>query len=236
MKIVRVHNPSGLTATKRRSKKTMATRRRKRRRSASVGRPRSVARKAVNPRRRRRSRRRNPTVIVARRRHSRRAAPVARRRRHSRRRNPSAFKIGQIFKDMVYGAGGAIATRTIASIGAGFIPGGLMNNAIAPAVLQAGIAVTLVRWGGKKFLGPAQGDIMMAGGLISAGLALADQFLPNLQGQLTGGVGNILRAPVSTAPGLDAGSLKDVYEVEGFNGFNDVYDVPAGNFNEFPAG
>lgn len=213
----------------------MATKRRKRRRSASVGRPRRVAAKTVNPRRRRRSRRRNPTVIVARRRHSRRVSAAGpRKRRHARRRsNPSAFKVGQILKDMIYGAGGAIATRTIASIGAGFVPGGLMNNALAPAALQAVIAVTLIRWGGKKFLGQTQGDIMMAGGLISAGLALADQFLPNIQGQITGGVGGILRAPVSVAPGVQQqqAALADVYDVPGFA---DVYDVQESAFNQFP--
>ncbi len=207
----------------------MATRRRKRRRSASVGRPRSVARKAVNPRRRRRSRRRNPTVIVARRRHSRRAVSAAprRRRRHSRRRNPSAFNIGQIFKTAVYGAGGAILTRTATSIGLGFVPGALTGNQFANPVAQALIAATLIHWGAKKFLGQTQADAMRAGGFISAGLALADAFLPNIQGQLTG----IVRAPVSVAP---PASLSDVYEVDGFNGLNDVYDVQGSEFVQFP--
>lgn len=236
MKIVRVHNPSRLTATKRRSKKTMATRRRKRRRSASVGRPRRVSHKAVNPRRRRRrSRRRNPTVIVARRR-SRRAVSAAprRRRRHSRRRsNPSALHVGQILKNILYGTGGAIATRTAASLAQGFVPGAFAGNPLTGPVLQAVLAATLIRWGGGKFLGKSQGDVMMFGGFISAGLEAADKFLPNIQNQITG----IVRAPVSVAPGVGQAQLagmNDVYDVSSFDGLNDVYDVEQAAFNQFP--
>ena len=202
--------------------------RRKRRRSASVGRRVSHARKAVNPRRRRRhARRRNPTVIVARtRRRSRRAAaPATRRRHHRRRHNPSALRVGQILKDMIYGAGGAILTRAGSSIAIEFVPAALTGNPLASPALQALIAVTVVRWGGKKFLGQQQGDIMMLGGLISAGLDAADKFLPNIQGQISG----IVRAPVSVAPNVTQGQLagySDVYDVQGFDGLSDVYDVP----------
>lgn len=216
----------------------MATKRRKRRRSATVRRRASVAYKTINPRRRRRrSRRRNPTVIVARRRHSRRAVAAAPRRRHHRRRNnPSAIRVGQILKDMIYGAGGAIITRAASSIAIGFVPGALTSNPLAGPALQAIVAVTVVRWGGKKFLGQQQGDIMMLGGLISAGLDAADKFLPNIQGQLTG----IVRAPVTVAPGVAQAALSgmgDVYDVGANfagNGFGDVYDVPTAEFDRFP--
>ena len=208
----------------------MATKRRKRRRSASVGRRRSVAYKTVNPRRkRRRSRRRNPTVIVARTQRRSTRAPV-RRRRHSRRRsNPSAIRVGQILKDMIYGAGGAILTRAGASIATSFVPGALTGNPLAGPAIQAAIAVTAVRWAGKKFLGQQQGDVMMLGGLISAGLALADQYVPGLQGQIAG----IVRAPVSVAPGVQQAQLADVYDVPGFQGLSDVYDVQP---DAFPSG
>lgn len=214
----------------------MATKRRKRRKSASVGRPRRVAAKVVNPRRRRRSRRRNPTVIVARRR-SRRAVSVnpRRRRRHARRSNPSAIQVGQILKNILYGTGGAIATRTGASLVSGFVPGAFAGNPLTGPVLQAVIAATLVRWAGGKFLGKPQGDIMMFGGFISAGLDAADKFLPNIQNQLTG----IIRAPVSIAPGVGGqaaalAGVGDVYEVPGFNGLGDVYDIATSDFNNFP--
>jgi hypothetical protein len=99
-----------------------------------------------------------------------------------------------------------------------------------------------VRWAGSKFLGGPQGDMMMLGGLISAGLSLADRFLPNIQGQLTG----IIRAPVAVAPqaaipegatmtqpqGALAG-YSDVYDVPGFAGFADVEDVNTGAFNNY---
>lgn len=215
----------------------MATKRRKRRKSASVGRPRRVAAKAVNPRRRRRrSRRRNPTVIVARRRRSKRAVSTnPRRRRHARRRNPSAIQVGQILKNILYGTGGAIATRTGASLVSGFVPGAFAGNPLTGPVLQAVIAATLVRWAGGKFLGKSQGDIMMFGGFISAGLDAADKFLPNIQNQLTG----IIRAPVSIAPGVGGqaaalAGVGDVYEVSGFNGLGDVYDVSTSEYNNFP--
>lgn len=229
LKIVRVHNPSGLKAAKpKRSVKTMAARRR--RRTTTVRRRSTRARAAVNPRRRRRRsvRRHNPVAIVARRRrrHS-AAAPHKRRRRSVRRRNPSGLRIGQILKDMVYGAGGAILTRVGASVAQSFVPGAFGSNPLTGPVLQAGIAVTGVRWVGKKFLGQAQGDIMMLGGLISAGLDLADKYLPNIQGQLTG----IIRAPVAVAPGVAApAQLAGYSDVEDVASFADVEDV---NLSEF---
>ena len=205
----------------------MAKKRRKRRRSASVGRRSSHAYLRVNPRRRRRSsRRRNPQIVT-------RAISARghRRRHHRRRNNPSAIRVGQILKDMIYGAGGAIATRAGASIAQSFIGSALGANPLVGPAVQAAVAVTLVRWGGKKFLGQQQGDIMMLGGLISAGLALADQYVPNLQGQLTG----IVRAPVTVAPGVGATpALGDVYDVPGFagHGLGDVYDVEPNQFNQ----
>lgn len=206
----------------------MARRRRTTRRRRRV--TRAVA---VNPRRRRhtRRRRRNPLVVMrtsSPRRHHRR------RRHHSRRRhNPSALRIGQIAKDMIYGAGGAILTRAGTGLISGFVPGALAGSPFIDPVLQAAVAVTGVRWLGKKFLGSNQGDIMMLGGLISAGLSAADKFLPNIQGQLTG----ILRAPVATAPNAalpqGAQALSDVEDVDmvaaGFGGLHgilgDVEDV-----------
>jgi len=191
------------------------------------------ARAVTNPRRRRSRRRHNPSRIVARRRTRRLAVnPRRRRRRHfSRRRNPSALRVGQILKDMIYGAGGAILTRTGSSLAMGFVPGSLTANPLAGPALQAVIAVTAVRWAGKKFLGQTQGDIMMLGGLISAGLDAADKFLPNIQGQLTG----IIRAPVQVAAPIqaatgDQGALGDVYDVPGFA---DVEDVQLSDFGSY---
>lgn len=205
----------------------------KRRKRRTTTRRRRVHARAANPRRRRRhTRRRNP-VIVARstRRHTRR-----RRRHHGRRRNPSALRIGQIAKDMIYGAGGAILTRTGTSLVIGFVPGALSSSPFVEPIAQAVVASTAVRWAGKKFLGQSQGDIMMLGGLISAGLSFADKFLPNIQGQLTG----ILRAPVALAPGaavpVSGAGLGDVYDVNmvdaGFGSpLSDVEDVMLEQFN-----
>lgn len=213
----------------------MATRKRK----AATGRRRSNTRKraaATNPRRRRHSRRRSNPTGVRRRRRSVAANP--RRRRHARRRNPSAANIGAIFKSMVYGAGGAILTRVGSSLAMGFVPGSLQGSSFAEPGLQALIAVTAVRWAGKKFLGQQQGDTMMLGGLISAGLSAADKFLPNIQGQLT----SIVRAPVQVAPtaaiplvgdGGAGGGMADVYDVPGFAGFADVEDIDTGAFNNY---
>ncbi len=184
---------------------------------------------AVNPKRRRRrhSRRRNPIIVA---RSTTRRRSTRRRRRFSRRSNPiSGLRVGQIFKDMVYGAGGAILTRTGTALVTGFVPGVFAGSPFVDPALQALIAVTIVRWGGKKFLGGPQGDILMLGGLISAGLSLADKFLPNVQGQLT----NIVRAPIHTAPQaavpVTGGGLGDVYDVDmqaaGFGALGDVYDV-----------
>jgi hypothetical protein len=139
------------------------------------------------------------------------------------------LRIGQIVKDMVYGAGGAILTRTGTAILSGFVPGAFAGSAFIDPALQALVAVTLVRWGGKKFLGASQGDVMMLGGLISAGLSAADKFLPNIQGQLT----SIVRAPIAAAPQaaipVQGAGLGDVYDVDmnaaGFGGLGDVYDV-----------
>lgn len=207
-----------------------------RRRKTTVRRRRSNtrARAAVNPRRRRRHRRRHNPVIVARRSRRRAVANPRRRRRHSRRRrNPSALRVGQILKDMIYGAGGAILTRTGASLVSGFVPGAFAGNPLVGPGLQAVIAVTGVRWLGKKFLGQSQGDIMMLGGLISAGLDAADRFLPNIQGQLTG----IIRAPVQIAAPVNGGAIAagdqavgDVYDV---TSFADVEDVQLSQFGSY---
>lgn len=229
MKLVRVHNPSRIAVAKRKVKAKMARRRRK-----TTTRRRRVYR-AANPRRRRRHtrrRRRNP-VIVAR---SVRRRTHRRHRRHGRRRNPSALRIGQIAKDMIYGAGGAILTRTGTALVSGFVPGAFAGSPFIDPVLQAAVASTAVRYFGKKFLGSTQGDIMMLGGLISAGLSLADKFLPNIQGQLTG----MLRTPVAVAPGaavpVQGGGLGDVYDVDmqaaGFGSpLSDVEDVMLDQFN-----
>lgn len=220
MKLVRVHNPSRIAVAKKKGKKMAARRRRKS--TTTRRRRRTVA--VANPRRRRRrhSRRRNP-VIVAR---STRRRTSSRRRRFGRRRNPSGLRIGQIAKDMVYGAGGAILTRTGVSLVSQFVPGAFAGSPFIDPVLQAAVAVTAVRYLGKKFLGQAQGDIMMLGGLISAGLSAADKFLPNIQGQLT----NIVRAPIQTAPQaqipVQGAGLGDVYDVDmQAAGFGDVEDV-----------
>lgn len=239
MKIIRVHNPGGLRATKIKRRKTVAKRRRRRRNATrSV----SVKRTVANPRRRRRRsrRRRNPsTAIVARRANGRRSLSAARianprrrrRRHHGRRHNPSAMHIGSIFKDMVYGAGGAILTRAGASVAQGFVPASFAAPYM-PAAVQAAVAVFGVRWGAKKFLGQKQADIMMLGGLISAGLALGDAYFPNLQGQITG----IFRQPVVVAPNAATG-LGDVYEVPldspVFRGFGDVEDVDLNIFGGY---
>lgn len=196
---------------------------------------------AVNPRRRRhvRRRRHNPGVVAR----ARRVTINPRRRRHHRRRrNPSGMRIGQIFKDMVYGAGGAILTRVGASAVSGLVPSGFASNPLAGPVVEAGVAVFGVRWLGKKFLGPQQGDLMMLGGLISAGLKLADAYFPNAQAQIA----NIIRTPINAVQGViapspapvvgQAGSaLQDVYEIpsdasafNGLMGLGDVEDVPAG--------
>lgn len=214
----------------------------RRRRKASTTRRRKVVARATNPRRRRRhARRRNPVIVArSRRRRSSRAVAAAprRRRRHARRRNPSALHLGQIFKNIVYGTGGAIVTRSAAAIASGFVPGMFAGNPLTGPALQVLIAATVVRWGGKKFLGQQQGDAMMFGGFISAGLDLADRFLPNVQGQLTG----MFRSPVQVAPGVagPAGQLAgygDVEEVYGFAGgalgMGDVEDVMVNEFNGY---
>jgi hypothetical protein len=133
---------------------------------------------------------------------------------------------------MVYGAGGAILTRVGAGAVQGFIPGSFATQPYMPAVVQAGVAVIGVRWVGKKFLGQKQGDVMMLGGLISAGLALADAYFPNIQQSLSG----IIRFPVAAAPvaalpvtAVTGSGLGDVYDVDMVAaGFGDVEEVPAG--------
>jgi hypothetical protein len=226
MKLVRVHNPSGLRATKRKVKKTMARRKR------TTVRHRTRRAVATNPRHRRRhARRRNPVIVARSRR--RRATVHHRRRHHRRRHNPSALHVGQIFKNILYGTGGAIGTRVVASIANGFVPSGFAGNPLVGPALQALIAATLIRWAGGKFLGKPQGDAMMFGGFISAGLDAADKIFPNVQGQLTGMFGNIVRAPVQVAPSVQMGqqgALSDVYDVPGFS---DVYDVETNAFNSF---
>lgn len=204
-----------------------------RRKRKTTRRRRAAVATATNPRRRRRrhSRRRNP-VIVAR---STRRHHSPRRRRLSRRRhNPSALRFGQIAKDMIYGAGGAILTRTGTALVSGFVPGAFAGSPFIDPLLQAVVAATAVRYLGRKFLGGSQGDIMMLGGLISAGLSAADKFLPNIQGQLNG----IIRAPIQTAPPaalpVSGGGMGDVYDVDmqaaGFGGLSDVEDVTLDQF------
>lgn len=134
---------------------------------------------------------------------------------------------------MIYGAGGAILTRTGTALVSGFVPGAFAGSPFVDPLLQAAVAAVPVRWLGRKFLGQTQGDIMMLGGLISAGLSLADKFLPNIQGQLT----SIVRAPIQVAPQaaipVQGGGLGDVYDVDmvaagfgqGYNPLGDVYDV-----------
>lgn len=144
--------------------------------------------------------------------------------------------VGTIFKDMVYGAGGAILTRVGATILEGFVPASFASAPYTKAGVQAAVAVIGVRFAGKKFLGPKQGDIMMLGGLISAGLALADAYFPNIQSQLT----SVFRAPVVVAPGaVPATGLGDVYDVPldspVFRGFGDVEDVDINIFGGYGA-
>lgn len=144
---------------------------------------------------------------------------------------------------MVYGAGGAIITRAGGAIAEGFVPGQFATSPLMRPVVQAGLAVTVVRMLGAKFFGQKQGDLMMGGGLISAGLALADVYLPNVQSQIT----NIFRAPlaigttvpVNTVGGFGGGGrMGDVYDVQvlpgsfgGLGGLGDVEDVPIGIFS-----
>lgn len=143
--------------------------------------------------------------------------------------------IGALFKNAIYGAGGAIGTRVLTSFAIGFVPGSLAGNSLAEPVLQAAIAATAIRMLGGKFLGKPQGDLMMMGGLISAGLKAVDNFFPNIQGQLTG----IIRAPVAVAPAVAPAQLagySDVEDVPGFSGlgaYGDVEDVDTGAFNNY---
>lgn len=241
MKIVRIHNPTGLRATKRRRTKVATKRRRTRRAKATTKRrrrnPSTVVARAANPRRRRR--RRNPVTSVVARSASRVANPSRRRRRSrkrnpSRRFNPTAMKIGEIFKDMVYGAGGAVATRAISAAVQGFVPAGLASNPISRPILQALVAAFPVRMAAKKFLGQKASDIAMLGGLISAGLEAADVYFPGVQGSLT----NILNfAPTPVAPAAQLGGFRggigDVYDVPNsvFQGLGDVEDVTPDAFS-----
>jgi len=211
----------------------MATKRRRRRRTR-----RTVA---ANPRRRRHVRRRRHSTIVARSRRRYAPNPRHRRRHHRRRSNPSAMKIGEIAKDMIYGAGGAIATRVVFGVVSGFIPVGLASSRLAQPIAKAAIASTIVRWGGTKFLGARQGSIMQLGGLIDAGIDLTNAFLGDVTGQLT----TIIRAPVTSmagalTPGATAGTvapanvLADVEDVpiysSAFGALGDVEDIPVGSF------
>lgn len=236
MKVIRVHNPSGLRATKQRSN-GMATKRRKRNKRRAN---RVLHTSAPNPRRRRR--RRNPATraLAMRTRNpatrATRAVNPRRRRRNTRRAarrfNPTAMRIGELVKKAIYGAGGAISTRAVAAVAQGLVPAQFASNPLAGPIIQAAAAATLVRWGVKKFMGDAAADLAMLGGLISAGLAAADIYFPNVQGSLVG----ILRAPISAAPQAVISPAQqaalagygDVYDVPNsqFAGFGDVYDVP----------
>lgn len=130
---------------------------------------------------------------------------------------------------MIYGGGGAILTRAISSVAEGLVPGSFATSPLMRPVVQAAVAVIPVRYLGKKFLGgQKQADLMMLGGLISAGLALADAYFPNLQGQLTG----IFRAPLSLTAAPQAAIPVGVSSTAGFS---DVYDVQVlpGSFGGF---
>lgn len=218
MKLVRVHNPSRIAIAKKKGKK-MAARRRKK----TTKRRRRVTRVTVNPRRRRRhARRRNPVIV---------ARTVRRRRRFGRRRsNPSALRVGQLAKDAIYGAGGAILTRAGAQILTNFVPSVGSFSVYAEPVIQAAVAAVPVRMLGTKFLGKQQGDVMMIGGLISAGLALFDKVLPGVQQSI---VGVASFNPIQPAPGaaipVQGSGLGDVYDVNlqeaGFGALGDVEDV-----------
>jgi hypothetical protein len=129
---------------------------------------------------------------------------------------------------MIYGAGGAMATRIGAGLVRGFIPGGIMSSPFGEPALQAGVAIFGVRWVVKHFFGQAQADVAMLGGLISAGLKAVDNFVPGLEGQLTG----IIRLPVQVAPGLSPDALNAAQQgavagaAQALNGFRDVEEVP----------
>ena len=208
----------------------MATRRRKRR----VNRRPAAA--ASNPRRRRRSYRRSRNPVVARSVTRRRITSNPRRRRRARRRssNPSMAGVGSLLKQMIYGAGGAIVTRIGYGVASGFIPAGLGSSRVAKPAIKAAIAAVPVRWAGGKFLGKQQGDLMMLGGLIDAGVDLVNAFLGDVEGQLT----TIIRAPVqqlSNGEGVTTvAGFADVEDVPigsaAFAGFGDVEDVPQGIF------
>lgn len=219
MKLVRVHNPRGLKATKRKVNKTMATKRKsnKRRRKVTV---------RVTNRKRRISRRRNPATVMARRSNpgavARRSNPRRQRRGFGRRRNPSAASIGAMLKTAGYGAAGAIFTRVGSGLAQGFVPGAISGSPFIGPVLQAAIAVFAVGPLGSKFFGSAQGEAMKVGGLISAGLAAVDTFLPNAQGMLS----NVIRVPVQVAPGAGGGAQ---VVIPG-NGMGDVEELPLDAF------
>lgn len=202
----------------------MATKRRKRRNHASGTKrrrrnPSTVVARAANPRRRRR--RRNPaTRALATRTATRAVNPSHRRRRRrrnpARRFNPTAMKVGEILKDMIYGAGGAVATRALSAAVVGFVPASLASNPISRPVVQALVAVFPVRIGVKKFLGQRASDIAMLGGLISAGLEAADVYFPGVQNSLT----NVFR------PSIPATTVTPAAALGGYRGYGDVYDVP----------
>lgn len=213
----------------------------KRKRRSSTRR--RIARARVNPRRRRHTRRRrhNPGIVM-------RVAPRRHRRRHysRRRRNPSAIRVGQALKDTIYGSIGAIGTRAVSALAQGFVPGAFSGFALSGPILQALIAATVIRWGGKKFLGPQQGELLMLGGFISAGLAAADILLPG--GSSGAGLTNIFQRPIAAAPqaqlpgSVNAGTaLSDVYDVDmngaGFGGIpyglGDVEDVTLDQFGNY---
>ncbi len=233
MRVVRVHNPSSLRAT-RKGKKTMAATKRKR----HVTRRRH---RASNPHKRRHRRR---AVANTRRRHN-PAGQVTRRRHHRRRHNPSALRVGEIIKDAIYGAGGAVLTRVGAGAIQGFLPGVFTTSSLAAPIAQAGIAVIPVRWLGKKFLGQRQGDLMMLGGLVSAGLALADVYLPNIQSQLAGFLPVSFAPQAALPPAVQAqiaqGAAQGAAQAAAMAGYGDVEDVDMidagfGDVEELPNG
>lgn len=143
------------------------------------------------------------------------------------------MKIGEILKDMIYGGFGAIGTRVganaIQSLAPGIVSGTL--GAYATPAIQAAVAVVPIHWIGKKFLGQKQADMLMLGGLISAGLALADAAVPNLQGRLQSYL-PVYTAPQAALPVVvptTGAGLGDVYDVDMVAaGFGDVEEVPLG--------
>ena len=138
---------------------------------------------------------------------------------------------------MAYGAGGAILTRAGSSLVSGFVPGAFAGSPLIDPVLQAAVATFAVRPLVGRFLGKPQGEIAMLGGLISAGLSLADKYIPGIQNQLT----SFVRAPVQIAPSgvtpVTGAGMGDVYDVDmqaaGFGALGSLRDVEDVTLEQF---